>query len=75
MTKVIAIADGIIHISESKAECPYCTYKFKYSSFEKQYDKSEDGHVRKKCKCGRFVGITMTIVGDFVAYELKSKNN
>lgn len=72
--KAIAIPNGILHISESKAECPYCTYKFEFEDFEKQWMKSNSSIIRKKCKCKRFVGVTQTIRGDFVAFELNKKS-
>lgn len=64
------IPNGIIHISESKADCPHCSRHFEFKEFEDSWNKS-DGFIKKKCiGCKRFVGITMDIKGNFIAYEL-----
>ncbi len=71
--KTLKIPNGIVHISESKAICPYCTNKIEWDEIEDRYMKSKDGHIRKKCKCKRFIGITTDITGDLIAYELNIK--
>jgi len=67
--KTVSVPNGILHLSESKAVCPYCERKIPWSELEDRWIKS-DGHFRMKDKCKRFIGITMNIKGDFIAYEL-----
>ena len=69
--KAIHVPNGIVHIGESKADCPYCTRHIEFEEVEIQMNKSKDGYIRKKCKgCKRFIGITSDIRGDIVAFEL-----
>lgn len=65
------IPDGIIHFSESKADCVYCQRNAPFEEFEKKWDKSSDGFIKHRCKgCRKYFGITQDITGDFVSYEL-----
>ena len=71
MSIAIHIPGGILHLAESKAICPHCEHKFPISVLEPLLEKSRTGFFRKKCVCGRFVGITTDYHGYFVAYDLK----
>jgi hypothetical protein len=64
---------GILHIAESKAICPYCDNHFDINWLDEKWYKAKNnkGAIRVKCsRCKRFVGITMDITGDFIAYDL-----
>ena len=71
--KAIRIPNGVIHLAESKARCPYCERIIPFDEIEPKWIKQDKTCIRMKCKCKRFVGITQDIRGDFVAYELKNK--
>jgi hypothetical protein len=71
MPQSIRVPGGIIHLAQSKAACPHCKNKFTVEQLEPGLYKSKDGFFRKKCSCGKFVGITTDITGDFVAYPLQ----
>ena len=68
--KTIAIPNGILTISESKAKCPHCERVIPIEEIEDKWLKQKKHFMRMKCKCKRFVGITANFMGDFVAYEL-----
>ena len=72
--KTIHIPNGILHLNESNAVCPYCKRLMPFEDCEKALSNAFDKGrytARKKCsKCKRFIGITSDIRGDFVAYEL-----
>lgn len=66
----VKIPNGIIHFSESKANCVYCEKIAEFEDFEKKWDKS-DGFIKHRCKeCRKYFGITQDIKGDFVSYDL-----
>ena len=69
--KAIRIPNGIIHLAESKAICPYCGRQIPFEEIENKFMKQDKSYIRMKCKCGRFIGITQDIRGDFVAYFLR----
>jgi len=68
--KAIRIPNGIIHLAESKAKCPHCERLIPFDEIESKWMKQTTAHIKIKCKCKRFVGITQDMRGDFVAYEL-----
>lgn len=68
--KTIQIPTGIITISESKAICPHCKRHIPFEDIETKYMKSDKDPIRIKCKCKRFIGVTMNLIGDFVVFEL-----
>lgn len=70
--KTIHIPNGIIHLTESKAICPYCERKIPFDEIETKFYKQDKHYFRMKCKCKRFIGITSDIRGDYIAYELKT---
>ena len=70
MTKVIRVPSGILTLVESKAECPHCQIKISFEEIEPKWMKSKTGFLKMKCKCGKRIGITSNLHGDFVAYEL-----
>ncbi len=72
MSKSIVIGAAIITLVESKAVCPHCERLIPFAEIESKWMKG-NGHIKIKCKCNRFVGITSDIQGDFKAYELKNK--
>ena len=67
--KTIHVPGGILHISESKANCPTCKANQPFESFETKWHKTKNSHIRHKCKCGAWMYITCDITGDFVAYK------
>jgi hypothetical protein len=69
--KALRIPNGIIHISESVANCPHCTRHVCIDEVDEKLYKSKNGYIRHKCKgCKRFIGITSNYMGDIVGYEL-----
>jgi len=70
MSKTFKIPNGILTLSESKAECPYCERKISFSEIEDTWINQESNHVKIKCKCKNLIGVTSNIKGDFVAYKL-----
>lgn len=69
--KAIKVPNGIIHIAESKANCPHCNRHIDVDECNERIQKSKNGFTRLKCKgCKRFMGLTCNIMGDFVSYEL-----
>jgi len=68
--KAIPIKNGIVHLAESKAECPHCERNIPFDEIEDKWIKQDKHWMRMKCKCKRFIGITSDIKGDFVAYKL-----
>jgi hypothetical protein len=68
--KTILIPNGIITLAESKAICPYCTYKIPFDIIENKFMNHDNHYIRMKCKCKRFIGIAQNIRGDYVAFEL-----
>lgn len=75
MSTTLKIADAIITFAESKAVCPHCEREIPFEELESKWMKSKDCHIKVKCKCKRFIGVTIDIRGDFVAYELNPKRN
>lgn len=69
----IPIKNGILHLSENKAVCPYCERKISIDEIEDKFMKQNKHYIRMKCKCSRFIGITSNIIGDYVAYDLQEK--
>ena len=55
-----------------KIICPYCQIEIKFSEVERKWNKSKNGYIRKKCKCGKIIGITQDIRGDLVAYKFNN---
>ena len=70
--KTIRIPNGIMHLIESKAICPYCEHKISLQDFDDRWMKQPKHYMRIKCKCKRFIGITQDMRGDFVAYKLNN---
>lgn len=70
MTKTVIVPNGIMTLVESKAKCPHCERNIPFDEIENKWSKQDKPHIRMKCKCKRFIGITSNIMGDFVAYEL-----
>ncbi len=69
--KAIPIKNGILHVCENNAICPYCEQKVP-NEWQDLYDEQNEIIIRKKCKyCKRFIGITSDIHGDLVAFDLK----
>lgn len=71
MSKTIIIPDGILTLSESKAECPECERQIPFDEIEPKWMKQDNHYIRMKCKCKRFIGITTDMRGDFIAFSLK----
>lgn len=71
MPKSVVIPGGVLHMAESNAICPHCEHIFTVDILEPLFQKCKTYWFRKKCVCGRFVGITTDLKGDFVAYDLK----
>ena len=71
--KAVIIPNGIIHLAESKAICPYCERNIPFEEIEEKFMRLNKFNLRMKCKCKRFIGITQNIRSDFVAYKLSSK--
>lgn len=69
----VLIPKGILHLAESKAICPHCTRRIPIDEIEEKFFKQDKHYIRMKCKCKRFIGITSTMMGDFVAYSLTDK--
>ena len=72
MTKILRVPNGIISLAESKAECPHCERKIPFDEIEEKWTNSSRCFMEMKCKCQRFIGITVDITGDFVACELEN---
>ncbi len=70
--KAVRVLNGIVHFAESKAICPFCERKILIMEVDEKLCNSDNGYIRHKCKCKRFIGITSNIIGDIVAYNLKS---
>ncbi len=71
MSKTIIIPNGILTLSESKAECPECERQIPFDEIEPKWMKRDNHYMRMKCKCKRFIGITTDMRGDFIAFSLK----
>lgn len=70
MSKKIIIPNGILTLPESKAKCPECEREIPFEEIEQKWMKQTKHFMSMKCKCNRFIGITMDILGDFVAFKL-----
>jgi len=70
--KAVVIPNGIMHLAESKAICPYCEREIPFDEIEKKFMNQDKHYFRMKCKCKRFIGIAQDFRGDFVAFELKA---
>ncbi|MGH1338340.1 MAG: hypothetical protein ACRBFS_19630 [Aureispira sp.] len=64
------IDNAIISIAECKDPCPHCERNIPIGEVLEKWHKSEKLHIRHKCKCTRFVGVTQDIRGDLRIYEL-----
>lgn len=73
MTQTIRIPNGIITLATSEAECPYCEREIPFEEIEDKFMKQSKHHIRMKCKCKRFIGITTNMKGDYVAFDLHQK--
>lgn len=71
--KAIRLNNGIIHLAESKAVCPFCDRLIPFDEVDDKLHASKDGHIRHKCECKRFIGITSDFRGDIRAYKLNDK--
>jgi hypothetical protein len=71
MSKTIIMGGAFVTIAESKAECPHCERHIPFEEMEAKYWKQKNHTIRMKCKCKRFIGITMDMRGDFIAFSLK----
>lgn len=69
--KTISIPDGVVHLIDSKAICPKCSRYISLEEIESKFMKQNKSHIRMKCKCNKYIGITQDIRGDYVAFELK----
>ena len=70
--KTIRIPKGILSLAEIKAQCPKCEREIPFNEIEDKWMKQDNHYMRMKCKCKRFIGITMDMRGDFVAYDLQT---
>ncbi len=69
--KAIPIKNGIIHLAEVKpSKCPHCTRDIPFEEIEDKWMKQNNHTMNIKCKCKRTIGVTQSIVGDFVVFEL-----
>lgn len=68
--KTIQILAGTITLSESKAICPHCERHIPFEEIENKYMKADKDPIKMKCKCGKFIWVGMTWMGDFYAFEL-----
>ena len=73
--KTVIIPDGMLHLSESKANCPFCKRHIPIEEIEEKWEKQDKTYIKMKCKCKRFIGITQNFKGDFIAYKLERKKN
>ena len=68
--KTINISNGIIHLAESKTQCPHCERMIPFDEIEDKFFKQKRHYIKFKCKCKRKIGITTDIRGDYRAFEL-----
>ena len=68
--KVVHVKDGLIHLSESKAFCPFCERFIPWDETGEKLKESPKWYIRHKCKCKRFIAITSDIKGDLRAFKL-----
>jgi len=73
MSKTKLIGKAIVSLVESKATCPECERQILFDEIEDKWIKQDKHYIQIKCKCSRFIGITTTFKGDFVAYSLKKQ--
>ena len=71
MSKTVIVPNGILTLSESKADCPECKRQIPFDEIEDKFSRQDKHYMRMKCKCRRFIGITTDIRGDFIAFSLK----
>lgn len=71
--KSIMIPNGILHLAESKACCPFCGREIPFDKIEEKFMKQDNFYIRMKCECKKFVGITCNYMGDYVAYNPNEK--
>ena len=77
MCRAIIIPNGIICLYDtSDVECPMCERQIPYEEIEEKWMKAKNnnGYIRIKDKCKRFIGIAMDFKGKFHAFDLKQKN-
>ena len=72
--KAIPLENGILHLAESKAICPICNRNIPFEDIEDKFQKQDKDYIRMKCKCRKYIGITMTMEGDYVAFPLSNLN-
>lgn len=73
MCRAIGVPNGIICLADTRdVKCPKCGRGIPYEEIEEKWMKAKNnnGFIRIKDKCKRFIGITMNYKGAFVAYEL-----
>jgi hypothetical protein len=68
--KSIQIRNGVIHIPESNAVCPHCKVEITFDQIELKWIKCLRNYMTMKHNCGKVIGITQDIIGDFVAFKL-----
>ena len=69
----IKIPIGFMKLVQSNAICPHCNYKFSFDEIDEKFSKQNNSYIIIKCKCKKYIGITIDIQGDFVAYNLNDK--
>jgi len=71
--KIIPIHNGTLTLVESKAYCPHCKAHLSFEQIEKRFARQDKSYIRMKCGCGKFIGVTSNIMGDFVAYDINEQ--
>jgi hypothetical protein len=74
MCRAIRIPNGIICLVDtSDVECPKCGRQIPWEEIEEKWVKAKNnnGFIRIKDKCQRFIGIAMSMTGKFHAYDLE----
>jgi len=69
--KTIRIPNATLTFAESKAFCPHCKTHLTADEIEKRYARQGKPHIRMRCKCGKYIGVTTNYMCDFIAYSLK----
>lgn len=76
MCKAIRIPNGIICLADtSDIKCPMCERQIPFEEINDKWYKAKNnnGTIRIKDKCNRFIGIAMDMMGKFHAFELPTK--
>lgn len=67
--KTIKVKNGIVHMAESKAVCPFCEKKYTFDELEDKLMKSDKGIFTMTCKCKKRIGIAQDMKGDLVSFK------